>query len=114
MTTHKIDISHVPNFNGSYFNIWKHRLTLIFKAEKLWTIVNGTQSSPVAPSAADLAAGANALPLTGAGSINLWEEQDALALTIINNCLENSVVSHESHTILHHITLSLVKINKHF
>ena len=94
MTTHKVDISHIPKFNGSYFNIWKHRLTLSFKAEKLWPIVNGTQRLPVAPTAAEVAAGANALPLTGAGSINLWEEQDALALTIINNCLENSVVSH--------------------
>jgi hypothetical protein len=28
MTT-KIDTSHVSKFNGSYFNIWKHRLMLI-------------------------------------------------------------------------------------
>ena len=94
MSTHKIDISHVTKFNGSYFNIWKHRLTLIFKAEKLWPLVSGNQHLPVAPTAAELAAGALALPLTGAGSISMWEDQDAIALTIINNCLENSVVSH--------------------
>lgn len=94
MTTHRIDTSHVTKFDGSYFNIWKHRLTLIFKAEKLWSIVSGDQHLPVAPTAAEVAAGTPALPAIGVGSISMWEDQDALALTIINNCLENSIVSH--------------------
>ena len=94
MSTHKIDISDVTKFNGSYFNIWKHRLTLIFKVEKLWPLVSGIQPLPMAPTAAELAAGALALPLTGVGSINMWEDQDAIALTIITNCLEISIVSH--------------------
>ena len=29
----------------------------------------------------------------GAGNISLWEEKDALILIIINNYLENSIVS---------------------
>lgn len=94
MTTHKIDISHVTKFDGSYYNIWKHRLTLIFKAEKLWPIVSGSEPLPAAPSAAEVAAGTPALPTTGVGSISAWEDKDALSLTIINNCLENNIVSH--------------------
>ena len=27
----EIDINHTFKFDGSYFNIWKHRLTLIFQ-----------------------------------------------------------------------------------
>jgi len=94
MSTHKVNISHVTKFNGSYFNIWKHRLTLIFKAEKLWPIVNGTQYLPIAVTQAQIAAGIPALLQIGIGSISMWEDQDTLALTIINNYLENSIVSH--------------------
>ena len=90
----KVDISHVPKFNGTYFNIWKHRLTLIFKTEKLWSIVSGVEPLPVAPTAAEITAGSQPLPQTGTGSISHWEERDSLSLTIINNCLENNVVSH--------------------
>jgi len=66
MSTHKVDISHISKFNGSYFNVWKHRLTLTFKVEKLWPLVSGAEHLPVAPTAAEIAAGANALPQTGA------------------------------------------------
>ena len=48
----------------------------------------------MAPVVAKLAAGTPVLPLTGAGSISLWEDQDALALTIISNYLANSIVSY--------------------
>jgi hypothetical protein len=94
MSTHKVDISHVTKFNGSYFNIWKHRLTLIFKAEKLWPIVSGTQHLPMVVTTAEITTRIFVLPRTGARSISMWEDQDTLALTIINNCLENSIVSH--------------------
>ena len=90
----KIDISHVPKFNGTYFNIWKHILTLIFKTEKLWSIVSGAEPLPVAPTVAEIVAGSQLLPTIGVGSISYWEERDSLSLTIINNCLENNVVSH--------------------
>jgi hypothetical protein len=29
----KIDINHISKFDGTYFNIWKHGLTLLFKSE---------------------------------------------------------------------------------
>jgi hypothetical protein len=29
----KIDISHISKFDGFYFNIWKHILTLLFKSK---------------------------------------------------------------------------------
>jgi hypothetical protein len=29
----KIDISHISKFDGTYFNIWKPRLTLLLKSE---------------------------------------------------------------------------------
>jgi hypothetical protein len=86
MSTHKVDISHVTKFNGTYFNIWKHRLTLIFKTNKLWPLVSGNQHLSVTPTTTQLAAAALALPLTSTKSINMWEDQDAIALTIINNC----------------------------
>jgi len=94
MATHKIDINHVTKFDGSYYNIWKHRLTLIFKAEKLWPIVSGSETIPMAPSATEVAVGTPALSTTRVGSISAWEDKDALSLTIINNCLKNNIVSH--------------------
>jgi hypothetical protein len=47
--TQKIDISHIFKFNWSYFNILKHRLILIFKIEKLWSIVDGIEPKPINP-----------------------------------------------------------------
>jgi hypothetical protein len=38
--------------------------------------------------------GAAVLPTTCVGSISSWNERDTCALTIINNCLDNHVVSH--------------------
>jgi len=57
MASYKIDISHVTKFDGSYFNIWKHRLTLIFKAKKLWPIVSGEQYLLVAPTTSQIVVG---------------------------------------------------------
>lgn len=66
MSTHKVDISHITKFNGSYFNIWKHRLILIFKAEKLWPLVSENQHLSMALTVKKLVARALALPLTSA------------------------------------------------
>jgi hypothetical protein len=90
----KIDTSCVTKFDGTFHNIWVHRLTLILKAEKLRNIVNGTVPTPIAPTAAQIPAGTPTLPAIGAGIINEWEEKDTVSLTIINNCLDNSVISH--------------------
>jgi len=92
--THKVDISHISKFDGTYFNIWQQRLTLVFKAEKLWSVVSGSEPLPIAPNTAQIAASTPVLPTIGAGSISHWEERDTLSLTIIINCLENNVISH--------------------
>ena len=57
-------------------------------------MVDGTDVKPVAPTAAHITAGIPPLLVVGVGSISAWEDRDTLALTIINNCLDNSVVSH--------------------
>ena len=90
----RIDISHIRKFDGTYFHIWKHRLTLLFKSERLYSIVSGTEGKPVQPSAAEILAGAVVPPGNGPGSIINWEDKDTIALTIITNCLDNNIVSH--------------------
>lgn len=67
--TQKVDINHVPKFDGSYFNTWKHRLTLVFKIEKLWSIVSSEECLLVEPTAREVAARIPALPTIGVGSI---------------------------------------------
>jgi len=62
----KIDINHIPKFDGTYFHVWKHKLTLLFKTKKLWSIVNGTETKPIAPTTTRVAA----LPIVGASSIS--------------------------------------------
>ena len=60
----KVDISHVDKFDGSYYNIWQHRLKLIFMTKNLLSVVDGSEIKPVAPSASQIAAGTPALPVT--------------------------------------------------
>jgi len=43
----KININHILKFYGFYFNIWKHKLNLLFKSEKLWPFVNGMKAKPM-------------------------------------------------------------------
>jgi hypothetical protein len=50
----KIDISNVIKFDETFYNIWVHRLTLIFKAKKLWNIINGIIQKPIAPTIAQI------------------------------------------------------------
>jgi hypothetical protein len=52
----KLDISHVIKFDETFYNIWVHRLTLIFKAEKLWKI-NGIIQKLIAPTIAQIIVG---------------------------------------------------------
>lgn len=51
----KVDINHIPKFNGSYFNIWKHKLILVFKVEKVWSTISGEECLPVEPTVAKVA-----------------------------------------------------------
>jgi len=49
---------------------------------------------PIAPTTTKITIGTLPLVAKRIGSINVWEDKDALALTIINNCLNNSIISH--------------------
>ena len=90
----RIDVSHIPKFDGTYFHIWKHRLTLLFKSERLYSIVSGTEGKPVQPSTAEILVGAVVPLANGPYSIINWEDKDTIALTNITNCLDNDIVSH--------------------
>jgi len=74
----------VTKFDGTYFNVWKHCITLLFKAKRFWPIVEGTESKSIA----SIIVEAQALLSTSKGSIAKREDREALALSIINNCLE--------------------------
>jgi hypothetical protein len=45
MASKKIDINHVQKFDGFYFHVWKHRLSLIFKQEKHLLVVEGIKAN---------------------------------------------------------------------
>ena len=62
--------------------------------KKIVTIVDGSEIKPVAPLAAQIVVEIPSLPVTGTGSIGDWEQRITLSLTIMNNCLDNSIVSH--------------------
>jgi len=53
----KIDISHVIKFDETFYKIWVHRLTLIFKAKKLCNIINGIIQKLIAPIVAQIIVG---------------------------------------------------------
>jgi hypothetical protein len=69
MASNKIDISHVHKFDSSYFRVWKHRLSLIFKQEKHLLIVEGIKAEPIAPTIAQITANVAQVLATNAGSI---------------------------------------------
>lgn len=69
-----VDISCVPKFNGMYFNIWKHKSTLIFKTKKPWLIVSGAKPLPIAPIAAKMTTRSQPLLVMGRDSIIHWKE----------------------------------------
>jgi hypothetical protein len=43
------DTHDVGKFDGTYFNMWKHKLTLFLKAKTLWPIVSGIEAKPKVP-----------------------------------------------------------------
>jgi len=90
----KIDIRNILKFNGSYFHIWKHKLTFLILNEKLWTLVEGIETKPIPPIAIQKIVRVQPLPYIGVGNIFHWEERDSLSFTIINNIIDNFVVSH--------------------
>lgn len=44
--TVKFDCGNIPKFDGSNFQLWKFSVTILFKAEKILSIVNGTTPEP--------------------------------------------------------------------
>jgi hypothetical protein len=60
----------------------------------LWSVINGIEPKPTLPTIAELDARILALLATKTRSINEWEGKDAMFLTIINNYLDNGVISH--------------------
>jgi len=49
---------------------------------------------PIAPIRTQITIGTPPLLAKRTRSINAWEDKDALALTIINNYLDNNIISH--------------------
>jgi hypothetical protein len=90
----KVDVSHIIKFDVQYFHVWKHIITLMFKQKKVWQIVVGTKAKPITLTTIQITKGTFVLPTTWANSISDWVECNNLMLTIINNCLKNSVISH--------------------
>ena len=53
------------------------------------------------------------LHVAGARIIGAWEDKDSLSLIMINNCLENTIVSHvQSHTPAHLAWQELLKLSE--
>jgi hypothetical protein len=107
----KIDISHILKFDGTYFNIWKHKLTLLFKFGKIMAYVNGTKAKPIVPIVAQIVARAIVLPAIGIGSIVEWYDKDAIAIQVINNCSDNNIISNvQLKTTSHDVWQELIKM----
>lgn len=60
----------------------------------MWSVINGIEPKLTLPTIVELDARTLALLATKMRSINEWEEKDVMFLTIINNFLDNSVISH--------------------
>ncbi len=71
--------------------------------EKLWPYVNGMQAKPIIPIVAQIA--------TLASSIVEWVDKDAIAIQVINNCLDNNIISNvQSKTTSHDVGQELIKM----
>lgn len=92
MTQKIIDLSHIPKFDGTYFHIWKHRLTLFFKTKKVWLSLQVQKSNPITPTTTEIVDGSETFPTTSASSVSSWEYRDIMSLSIINNFLNNNIV----------------------
>lgn len=111
MTAYKTDISHVNKFDGSYFNIWKHKLTLIFKSAKFLPKVSEAKQLLGALIAIKIAFGIPTLPFISLRSISMWKDLNALSLTVINNCLENLIAFYiQSYKTFHLVRSKLINI----
>lgn len=94
MAQHKVfDISHICKFERIYLNrIWKYKLTLLFKMEKLWLVVNGTKMKLITPIVVEIDVSAKTLPALGARN-NTNGGKDIIYVSQLL-CLDNSPISH--------------------
>jgi hypothetical protein len=81
-------------FDGTFFHIWKHRLTSWFHTEKIWSIVKGIEVKPIPQTIAQIGARSHALLVTRIGVVSNWKNNDTMSLTLINNSIDNSTISH--------------------
>jgi hypothetical protein len=51
------------------------------------------QVKPIVPIVAQIVARAVVLPAIGASSIAKWYDKDVIAIQVINNCLNNNIIS---------------------
>ncbi len=86
-----LDLNYILKSDGTYFDIWKHRLTVLFKTEKVQSIIASTKIKPIPPKAAQIAAGSQTV--ISASSVSNWEDKDTMSLAIINNCVDNNISS---------------------
>ncbi len=57
-------------------------------------MVERTKFKPIPPTTTQRNVEVQPLPYTGVGSLLHWEGRDTLSLTILNNIVDNSVISH--------------------
>ncbi len=81
----------ISKFGKLYFSIWRHKLTFIFKTKKLWLLVDGIEIKPIAPTITQITIGIPLL-VTWIGRKYYREDENALALTIINNSIDNNII----------------------
>jgi len=87
---------HVTKFDGTFYNIWIHRLTFILKAEKLWNIINGTVPKSIAPTAAQINR-YSSFACHRSKKHQLVGGKGPCLLPHINSCLDNSVIHMFNH-----------------
>lgn len=102
-----LDLNYILKFDGTYFDIWKHRLTLLFKTEKVFSLSSQVQRSNLFPQQpAQIAPGSQTA--ISASSVSNWEDKDTLSLAIINNFVDNNISSPTSTS--HHAWTELTKL----
>jgi len=66
---------------------------LLFKVEKVWLIVEGIETKPIAPTMTQIVVGIIVFLDVSLNIISKWGGKTHI-LIIINNCLDNNIVFH--------------------
>jgi len=91
MSHHKVtNKNDTPKFDDLYFSVWKYQLSIIMKEKTFMTIVDGLKKKLVASTITSI----QPLPFIAKGSFVEWEDRNALALFVITNYLDNTMVFH--------------------